>query len=254
MPVYLCQPGCMAAEPWRHGIQVYAAPFPMDDVPAPAATSAGAGVDLSASNAAPPPSNDVANWSNDNSGFENSGPAAGFRQRRNESDVTDGSGLGNADSNDVLGPNRPPQLGGVAATSGSSRFSSLGLPIRRIRHAEVVLGDDVCIAYGRHWLRLRWPGHKGGFAGYIALGKINEPLPRQISNALRGTSLLSSRRPCPWMWGGNRYKCFSPTQLAHGICSFLSPPPSPTAQAAQFHCLEMKTTKPPHTPRIPLLP
>ncbi len=49
-----------------------------------------------------------------------------------------------------------------------------GLPVRRIRHAEVVLVDDVCIAYDRHWLRLRWPGKKGGFAGYVALGKVNE--------------------------------------------------------------------------------
>jgi hypothetical protein len=49
-----------------------------------------------------------------------------------------------------------------------------GLPVRRIRHAEVVLVDDVCIAHDRHWLRLRWPGRKGGFAGYVALGKVNE--------------------------------------------------------------------------------
>jgi hypothetical protein len=51
---------------------------------------------------------------------------------------------------------------------------NFGLPVRRIRHAEVVLVDDVCIAYDRHWLRLRWPGSKGGFAGYVALGKVNE--------------------------------------------------------------------------------
>ena len=41
--------------------------------------------------------------------------------------------------------------------------------IRRIRHAEVVLADDICISHGRYWLRLRWPGHRGGFAGYIAI-------------------------------------------------------------------------------------
>jgi hypothetical protein len=47
-------------------------------------------------------------------------------------------------------------------------------PIRRIRHAEIVLVDDVCIAHERYWLRLRWPGHKGGFAGYIAMGLVSE--------------------------------------------------------------------------------
>lgn len=47
-------------------------------------------------------------------------------------------------------------------------------PIRRVRHAEVVLVDDVCIAYDRYWLRLRWPGTKGGFAGYIAMGRVSE--------------------------------------------------------------------------------
>jgi hypothetical protein len=41
--------------------------------------------------------------------------------------------------------------------------------IRRLRHSEIILVDDVCIAYGRYWLRLRWPGHRGGFAGYVAL-------------------------------------------------------------------------------------
>jgi hypothetical protein len=69
------------------------------------------------------------------------------------------------------------------------------VPIRRIRHSEIVLVDDVCIAYNRYWLRLRWPGtssggagtgtaptstttipsskhphHHGHFAGYIAMG------------------------------------------------------------------------------------
>ena len=32
-------------------------------------------------------------------------------------------------------------------------------PIRRIRHSEMVIIDDVCLAYHRYWLRIRWPGH-----------------------------------------------------------------------------------------------
>lgn len=46
--------------------------------------------------------------------------------------------------------------------------------VRRIRHAELLLVDDVCIAHDRFWLRLRWPGRKGGFAGYIAMGLVSE--------------------------------------------------------------------------------
>jgi hypothetical protein len=40
-------------------------------------------------------------------------------------------------------------------------------PLRRLRHAELVLVDDVCQAFGKTWLRLRWPGRRGDFAGYL---------------------------------------------------------------------------------------
>lgn len=43
-------------------------------------------------------------------------------------------------------------------------------PVRRLRHAEVVLVDQCLSAYGRTWLRLRWPGEFGGFAGFVAIG------------------------------------------------------------------------------------
>lgn len=99
MPVYLCKPGVWASEPWRHGIQVYSFPFPID-------------------------SKDVQNDEEE----------------------------------------RPH-----------------GVAIRRVRHAEVVLVDDVCIAYGRYWLRLRWPSGKGGFAGYIALGATSPYMTRQTT-------------------------------------------------------------------------
>lgn len=127
MPVYLCQPGQAASEPWRHGIQVYATPFLMD----------------------------------------------GGRC------INNSSTSGNA-APDV---NVPSSLSPMAAAINNnnnmdgaiSAAAEVGTPIRRIRHAEVVLVDDVCVAYGRHWLRLRWPGRRhGGFAGYIALGRIND--------------------------------------------------------------------------------
>jgi len=41
--------------------------------------------------------------------------------------------------------------------------------MRRVRHAEVVLVDRVSFRYQCYWLRLKWPGPQGGFAGYIAL-------------------------------------------------------------------------------------
>lgn len=46
-----------------------------------------------------------------------------------------------------------------------------GKCIRKVRHAEVVLVDDVSTLGDKYWLRLRWPGQKGGFAGYIAVYK-----------------------------------------------------------------------------------
>lgn len=55
-----------------------------------------------------------------------------------------------------------------------SMESEEAVPIRRVRHAEVVIVDDVCLAFDRYWLRLRWPGHRGGFAGYIAMGLASE--------------------------------------------------------------------------------
>jgi hypothetical protein len=93
MPLYLCLPGKDQPEPWRHGMSVYAAPFPQ--------------------------TGNTANNDNDT----------------NETDSV---------------PN-------------SRR------PLRRLRHGEVVLVDDVCVAYDTFWLRLRWPGRKAGFAGYLPL-------------------------------------------------------------------------------------
>lgn len=125
MPVYLCQPGVGALEPWRHGIQVYAAPFAMDEVPAVT-------------------NNDSSQWNHEDAGRPTHAPASTISR------TATGSGT-------------------LRATTTLS-----GLPIRRVRHAEVVLVDDVCLAFERYWLRLRWPGRRGGFAGYIALGKVSE--------------------------------------------------------------------------------
>ena len=40
----------------------------------------------------------------------------------------------------------------------------------RVRHAEVFLVDDICVAHVRYWLGgLLWPGKWGGYAGYICV-------------------------------------------------------------------------------------
>ena len=124
MPVYLCQPGTGYTEPWRHGIHVYSAPFPIDKNP----PGTGGGRDFIVSN----------------------------------------SGGGN----DLVVANATTGNPSESTPAPASSFS--GHPIRRVRHAEIVIVDDVCIAYDRYWLRLRWPGGKGGFAGYIAMGLVSE--------------------------------------------------------------------------------
>ena len=54
-----------------------------------------------------------------------------------------------------------------------------------MKHSEIVLVDEVSIHYGNYWLRLRWPGKRGGVAGYVALG----PVSANRDEALRGGKL-----------------------------------------------------------------
>lgn len=83
----------------------------------------------------------------------------------------------------------------VTGTGSGTQLGSAnaGLPIRRVRHAEVVLVDDVCVAFDRYWLRLRWPGRKGGFAGYIALGKVSQEPSWLKNEVIPSTSPLEIR-------------------------------------------------------------
>ena len=124
---------------------MYAAPFEMDETAL--GESGRDGFVLPASTAQA-----TTNWSNDH----------------NNRDTT------NTPNERVGGGGRGTQ--GIAGSS-QNRSVLTGVTVRRVRHSEVVLVDDTCIAFGRYWLRLRWPGHKGGFAGYIALGKVDEPDP-----------------------------------------------------------------------------
>ena len=161
MPVYLCQPGSAASEPWRHGIQVYASPFALDE-----AVANGDDKDLVE---APKSSSDIAKWdTNDGNNLTSQAQTTGNSNQQSSVTILP--------SGEVL----------------ESRTNPPGLPIRRVRHSEIVLVDDVCIAFDRYWLRLRWPGSKGGFAGYIALGRINEPQwIKRTDSKEQGTSQLS---------------------------------------------------------------
>lgn len=68
-------------------------------------------------------------------------------------------------------PQDPPHRPMLGATDRAAS-AGVGVAVRRVRHAEVVLADEVSASYGRYWLRLRWPGPRGGVAGYIALGVV----------------------------------------------------------------------------------
>jgi len=61
-----------------------------------------------------------------------------------------------------------------AILSSTTRYNIRPNPVRRVRHAEVVLVDQCIVAYGRSWLRLRWPGSQGGFGGFVALSKVED--------------------------------------------------------------------------------
>lgn len=156
MPLYLCQPGTGHPEPWRHGIQVYASPFPID------AQHANNNNNISSTASA---DENAASASAD--AASSSGEQQQQQQRHYHSAAAGAGGNGR----DYL-------VAGVGGSGGQTftavAITTAGHPIRRVRHAEIVLVDDVCIAFDRYWLRLRWPGRRGGFSGYIAMGLVSE--------------------------------------------------------------------------------
>ena len=167
MPVYLCQSGSGFNEPWRHGIQVYAAPFSIPNAVASGlggsgATASGSGaVDGTAAAAA------ASQWEP--------------QQQQQQQQANPRFSLARAQQ-------QQQQPGATAAASEQQQQMLAGMPIRRVRHAEIVLVDDVCVAFGRYWLRLRWPGQREGFAGYIAMGVVSDA--RQQQPKPSGTFLL----------------------------------------------------------------
>jgi len=150
MPVYLCRPGHASTEPWRHGVQVYAYPFRIDGT---AAVGTSGDVDgCSGGSATAAAAASVGN--NEDRPSEAAAAAAAA--------VAAATAL--ASTAEVAA--------GAAVTTDRAASAGVGVAVRRVRHAEVVLADEVSAAYGRYWLRLRWPGPRGGIAGYIALGVV----------------------------------------------------------------------------------
>ena len=140
MPVYLCKPGVFALEPWRHGIPVYSEPFAL-----------GKNQEFVELEAALAPATATVPTNN-----------------YDRVDRQDSRGQPNSEASSVTGAvtsNHHSQQPHRSGTLTSER----NIPVRRIRHSEVVLVDDVTFVFGNYWLRLRSPGSKGGSSGYICL-------------------------------------------------------------------------------------
>eukprot|EP00560_Eucampia_antarctica_P008509 CAMPEP_0197827302 /NCGR_PEP_ID=MMETSP1437-20131217/4110_1 /TAXON_ID=49252 ORGANISM="Eucampia antarctica, Strain CCMP1452" /NCGR_SAMPLE_ID=MMETSP1437 /ASSEMBLY_ACC=CAM_ASM_001096 /LENGTH=740 /DNA_ID=CAMNT_0043428097 /DNA_START=36 /DNA_END=2258 /DNA_ORIENTATION=- len=148
MPVYLCRPGWNADEPWRHGVQVYAFPFPIPD-----SSSSDRVVSRKSQN-------------------ESTHPERPLRPQQPRT----------ADSSGMEDQRRATEPTSNSSSSSNNNNSGGGVVIRRVRHSEVVLVDEVSIAHDRYWLRLRWPGPRGGLAGFIALGCVHSHPPQDLSS------------------------------------------------------------------------
>ena len=151
MPVYLCKPGWNADEPWRHGVQVYDYPIPIPD---------NVGVSNSKSG-------------NNNNNTMTHELRSLQRTKKRSSGDSNSNNNSNSSNDDQKGNNTTSnQSKNDPGMVVSSEESINEVVSRRVRHAEVVLVDEVSIKFERYWLRLRWPGPRGGIAGYIALGTV----------------------------------------------------------------------------------
>ena len=173
MPIYLCKPGRLSEEPWRHGVQVYASPFPLEE-------------------SLPSSPND--HWKNHptEEGEEEEGeevtqlPRGDERAARATSPPPPTTTATTTTTTAVQDPTWDDRTIRHCNTRAKKRTTHVALvhggnPIRRIRHAEVVLVDQVSIRYGRYWFRLRWPGPRGGTAGFIALGLVPDKVQQQAA-------------------------------------------------------------------------
>ena len=161
MPIYLCNKGSNEDEPWKHSIDVYAEIF-----------------DIGGSNDDDDPSLPTAQslvTNNNNNNTIHSGELQ-LLEQHGQSAWTTNNDQGAAHENDSTGAvvvakkKNSRKASKKLALAQNNNNNHHGKVMRRIRHAEVVLVDDVCTKFGHCWLRLRWPGSNGGFAGYVCLG------------------------------------------------------------------------------------
>jgi hypothetical protein len=143
MPLYLCKPGIGDIEPWKHGVPVYSKPFRCT------------GDYVTSSDSI---SNEIYEASNVHSqSYDRIYTANTINHSNSTTNATN-------ENNNVTEEQTPLQN----ATSIQSQ------PIRKVRHSELVLVDQVSLHFDRYWLRLRWPGSYGGVAGYILLGGLDD--------------------------------------------------------------------------------
>jgi hypothetical protein len=207
MPIYLCNQGEGKAEPWKHHVHVYAVPFDVDATTAntnvqsvPTYQDTRTSIGDSNENVKEGPTatslpNTIMKTTPEDIKLESTidtdpNPDASATSIQHAVDKTkhdtsttsnDPQDIPNNTVNDNIDPTsgsnyQPVQHDNNTNPSKSplpSSFITATPPtsIRKIRHAEIVLVDDVCVTYNHYWLRLRWPGSKGGFAGYIDMGK-----------------------------------------------------------------------------------
>jgi len=154
MPVYLCKPGWGTVEPWKHGVPVFDQPFPTNDKHKhdhkhkhTTTSELHSGGDVSAATATAIDTGTAASHNN-NSAIDATNAQSGSANRSFYTRPV------------------PSFIPPTVTQEGPT-------PIRRVRHSEAVLVDEVSVHHGKYWLRLRWPGSRGGVAGYIMLGGTN---------------------------------------------------------------------------------
>jgi hypothetical protein len=172
MPVYLCCPGKNKNEPWNHFIQVYAAPFELiKQKSSSESVSNVAMMSMSMTMSMTMTMTDMNNNNNNN----------------NESTTVTTSPNENTITNENPEVDLQVSRNNRSAVQQQQQLQQQQLlqqfeiqkqqSIRRIRHSEIIIVDDVCIAYNLYWLRIRWPGKNSTctstgtnhFAGYIAM-------------------------------------------------------------------------------------
>jgi hypothetical protein len=204
MPIYLCHPGEGTNEPWEHSIPVFPAPFDLDDDTTTSNSNTNHNTTTTISSSTEMNDNTTTEATTNHSLRIPPSTEDTERARRllmelaatitSRHTTAASTGMEQDNTHNTADPSIIIREGGSDGMIHMSQSSDADLQrqqqqflhhqqqqhrrlgqtvLRRVRHAEVVLVDDACIAYGRLWLRLRWPGQKGGFAGYIPMNRIS---------------------------------------------------------------------------------